>query len=292
MFTIHSKNSGYFQHLPIEVLQMRNHGSTNIHTHDFSELVIILNGSATHISPGGEYVISAGDVFVLHQDQAHGYSDTIALDLVNILFRMDQLALILRDVDQLPGYHALFTLEPAQRHPHRFESRLRLTPEQLDKISDRVNELLIEHRTQSPGWQFAAVAQFMLIVSDLCRAYSQMVNPAAQSLVRIGSVVGYIHQHYAEQMTLDDLARVSLMSRRTLTREFTKALGVSPIEYLIRERINRSVDLLRSGDHRVTEVAFRVGFQDSNYYSRAFRSFFGQSPRDFRKTLTEQAPTF
>lgn len=293
--TLRSNEIGLLGTLPLEVRHVREHGNMELHTHDFSELVIVRHGSGTHILPDGEYAIGAGDVFVLHGDQAHGYGNTSSLELVNVLFRMDQLSLILRDVEALPGYHALFTLEPAQRRHEGFGSRLRLPSEQQHKIGDRLGEWLLEQRAQAAGWQFASVAHFMLVISDLCRFYSQAEDPAAQSLLRLGVVLSYLHRHYAEHITLDDLAAIGSMSRRTLTREFTRALGISPINYLIHERVNRARDLLQDSRISITEAAYRVGFQDSNYFSRMFRAVVGHSPRDARKAggfdVRQHAPT-
>lgn len=269
--------------LPLSVMHMPHHGDTTVHQHDFSELVLVLRGSGVHISPAGDYPIRAGDVFVLHGDQAHGYRNTAGLELVNILFRLDELAIPLLDMVSMPGYHALFTLEPLFRQRDSFESRLRLTPEQLQNIRDLVPRLVREFTTQAAGWKFATVAYFMLIVADLCRYYSHVEDPAAQPLLRLGRVIGHLQHHYADRLTLDDLARIGCMSRRSLTREFTRAMGCSPIDYLIRLRINRAMELLRDSNVSITDVAFRVGFQDSNYFTRQFRAIAGCRPRDLRK---------
>ncbi len=285
--SVKSSDSGLLRSLPLEVRHEREQHGMELHTHDFSELVIVQHGSGTHILPEGEYAIGAGDVFVLHGDQAHGYWNTASLELVNILFRMDQLSLILRDVEALPGYHALFTLEPAQRHHDEWGSRLRLSSEQQHKIGDRLSEWLLEQKAQAAGWQFASVAHFMLVISDLCRFYSQAEEPAAKSLLRLGAVLGHMHRHYAEPISLDDLAAIGNMSRRTLTREFTRALGISPINYLIHERVNRARDLLQDNRISITEAAYRVGFQDSNYFSRMFRAVVGHSPREARRMIAK-----
>lgn len=268
--------------MPLRVMHIPHHADTRLHTHDFSELVVVLQGSGVHISPAGDYPIHAGDVFVLHGDQAHGYRDTAGLSLVNILFRLDELAIPLLDIVSLPGYHALFTLEPRFRQRDSFESRLRLTPEQLQQISEMAQRLTREYGSQTPGRKFTVTAYFMLIVADLCRYYSHLEDPAAQPLLRLGRIIGYLQQHYTEHLTLDDLASVGCMSRRTLTREFRKAMNCSPIDYLIRVRIDRAQALLRDDSLSITEVAFRVGFQDSNYFARQFRVLVGCRPRDLR----------
>ena len=269
--------------LALEVMHIQRHGDTEIHRHDFSELVIVLRGSGVHIAPAGDYPIGAGDVFVLHGNQAHGYRNTADLELVNILFCLDELAIPLQDVAVLPGYHVLFTLEPMFRQRDKFESRLRLTADELPPVTELVYRLLKESRSQLPGWRFAAVATFMLLVADLCRVYSHMDERAAQPLLRLGRVIGYLEQHYGDPLTLEDLASIGCMSPRTLTREFRQAMGCAPIAYLIRLRIDRAVGLLRDGQANITDVAFRVGFQDSNYFARQFRAIVGRSPRDYRK---------
>jgi len=270
------------ERMPLDVVVIRNHGCTAPHSHRFSELVIVRQGTATHVSPGGEYPIGAGDVFVLHGDQVHGYRDSKSLELVNILFRMDELRLTLQDIETVSGYHMLFALEPAFRDRDRFESRLRLSPEQREIVDTRLRQLIGEREMEAPGWRFAMIAQFMLIVCDLCRFYSELETPLAQPLMRMGDVVSYIHQHLSDQITIDDLARIGCMSRRTLTREFTRVTGHAPIEYLIRERVKRAREMLLSTDRSVTEVAYAVGFQDSNYFSRKFRETMGVSPRAVR----------
>ncbi len=273
--------------LALEVMHILRHADTDLHTHDFSELVIVLHGSGMHRSPAGDYPIGAGDVFVLHGDQAHGYRNTAGLELVNILFRMNELALPLQDVVSLPGYHVLFTLEPMFRQRDRFESRLRLLPDELRHVGELVSRLEIETKNRVPGWRIAILAYFMLLMADLCRYYSHMDDPAAQPLLRLGRVIGHLEQHYSDQLTLDELAVIGCMSRRTLTREFRRAMGCSPIEYLIRLRINHARLLLQDSSAGITEIAFRVGFQDSNYFARQFRAVVGCSPRDFR---TKRAP--
>ncbi len=271
--------------MPLHVMPVAHHGDTLPHTHAFSELVIVTQGTGVHISPAGDYPINAGDVFVLHGDQAHGYRDTAALGLVNILFRLDELTIPLQDITALPGYHALFTLEPLFRQRDSFESRLRLTPAQLQTVGELVQRLALEYGGQAPGRKFIVTAYFMLLVAELCRAYSFLDHSAAQPLLRLGRVIGHLEQHYADHITLDELAGIGCMSRRSLTREFKKALACSPIDYLIRIRVTRAMELLRDATLSITEAAFRVGFQDSNYFTRQCRAITGHRPSELRKRM-------
>ena len=66
-------------------------------------------------------------------------------------------------------------------------------------------------------------------------------------------------------------------------RVFRKATGQTPIEYLVRLRIQKSTELLRNTDFSITEIALQVGFNDSNYFTRQFRNSLGESPRSYRQ---------
>lgn len=268
--------------LPLAVYRVTGHQECALHRHEFMELVIVLRGSGLHVTDRGEWSIGAGDVFVLSPEMAHGYVNTAELDLVNILFDLDELGLPPVDVAALPGYHVLFELEPRYRERDRFESRLRLGPKPLREVSGLVDRLASELAYGQPGAGFAALATFMLLLTDLSRHYSEVDRPAAQPLLRLGHLISYLDQHYREPLTLDDLASIAHLSRRSLTRAFRSAYGDSPIDYLIRLRLDRAAALLRETDWRITDVAQEVGFEDSNYFARSFRQHYGTSPSEYR----------
>jgi AraC family L-rhamnose operon transcriptional activator RhaR/AraC family L-rhamnose operon regulatory protein RhaS len=83
--------------------------------------------------------------------------------------------------------------------------------------------------------------------------------------------------------TLQELAAAAHMSESSLLATFKDATGQSPIAYLIQLRIQRATELLRHGDQSISEIAFSVGFEDSNYFSRQFRKSMHTSPREYRR---------
>ena len=82
---------------------------------------------------------------------------------------------------------------------------------------------------------------------------------------------------------LDRLADIAHMSKRNFMRSFQAAMGSSPIAHLIQLRVNRAASLLRRTEHSVTEIAFQVGFSDSNYFTRQFRKLLGVTPSEYRQ---------
>ena len=93
----------------------------------------------------------------------------------------------------------------------------------------------------------------------------------------------YIEEHLEQEITLADLAGVSLFSPWHSYRLFREYLGLSPAEYIRRLRLSRSVLRLRDENCRVTDVAFDLGFGSVDGYTRAFCREFGCNPGQYAR---------
>ena len=102
---------------------------------------------------------------------------------------------------------------------------------------------------------------------------------------RINGLLEYLQQHIAEPHNLDSLAQVVAMSRRTLTRHFARATGMSIADWLTMERLRRSQLLLEAGNMPVEQVAESVGFRSAVTWRQQFKSRFGVSPAEWRRTF-------
>lgn len=251
------------------------------HVHEFWELVIVVAGLGIHRTEAGQYSISTGDVFVIAPGDRHGYRNTRNLLLNHVFFDLTRLRPQLRDIGKLPGFHALFTIEPRVR-PRRPPGRLRLTAEELAVAEDLVVRLEQELTRPRPGGALlCASALFMLLAVHLSRCYSH--SRAAHRSLQLGRAISFIEERYREPISLETLAAVAHASPRTLTRYFRETVGMAPIEYLIRHRAMRAAALMREQPQlRITDVAFRTGFTDSNYFARKFRQIMSVSPSEFR----------
>ena len=105
---------------------------------------------------------------------------------------------------------------------------------------------------------------------------------------RINCLIDYLQQHITEPHSLDSLAEVVSMSRRTLTRHFIKATGMSVADWLTAERLRRSQILLEAGNMPIERVAELVGFNSAVTWRQQFKARFGVSPAEWRKTFRLQ----
>jgi AraC family L-rhamnose operon transcriptional activator RhaR/AraC family L-rhamnose operon regulatory protein RhaS len=268
---------------PVAIERREPQGPFPPHKHEFSEIVIVTGGKGLHVVGRESWSLGAGDVFVIGGPRVHEYGALEKLKLINILFQPEKLGFASADLSQLAGYHALFALESGWRRRHLFKNRLRLPPADLGRLLDLVDQLDEELKNRAAGFGFMATALFMQIVGHLVRCYGHLRSDGPRNLPRVAEAISYLEANADKPMSLAQLSSVARMSKRSLIRAFHDATGVTPIAYWNQLRINRAAALLRSSSEPITEIAFRAGFNDSNYFTRQFRKLTGVSPRRYRQ---------
>lgn len=268
--------------LPLAVTELRQIDLA-LHRHDFTELVIVSNGTGDQLFDDENFPIIAGDAFVIDVEHAHGYRNTSGLQIANVMF--DEPFLLEREpsLAAMPSYQALVHLEPMARHRLGFAGKLRLDSRTMAEVRRLLGRLSEELSGRREGFAGLAVALLVELIVLLCRAYAAADSEPHRDLTDIGRVIGFLENHYAEEIEISDLLDVVAMSERSLLRKFSVATGTTPIQHLLRVRIAHGALLLRTSALPVTEIAGLVGFQSSNYFSRQFRRIYGTSPREYRR---------
>lgn len=110
---------------------------------------------------------------------------------------------------------------------------------------------------------------------------SKHLGSEAKRLVR--QAMAYIHEHYMEPTQRSAIARHLSINEQYLTRCFNKEIGVSPMAYLNRYRIQQAKKLLETGKRTITQVALGTGFSSQSYFSRMFRKEVGISPKAYQR---------
>ena len=103
--------------------------------------------------------------------------------------------------------------------------------------------------------------------------------PPARHLLRAKDLVD---ARYFEPLDVDDMAGVAGLSRAHFSREFRRAFGETPHQYLLTRRLERAAALLRNTDRSVTEICFDVGLRSVGSFTTSFRRVYGMSPTTYR----------
>ncbi|MFC4304338.1 helix-turn-helix domain-containing protein [Cohnella boryungensis] len=134
----------------------------------------------------------------------------------------------------------------------------------------------------TPMDKLQAQSAFLPFVYEIIRQILKSTTEGGRPNLVI-EVIHYIHEHYRESITAEELAGVYNCSASYLSRLFKSQLGVGPIEHLIHVRIQKSKQFLLKSEARVQEIANSVGYADVYYFSRLFKKHTGHSPLQFRE---------
>lgn len=257
-----------------------------VHSHDFSELVVILQGSAVHIIEGREYPVTAGQVFLIHSGVSHGYKNVDGIEYINVMFQPEQL-LQLSELRLLPGFQALFYIEPFYRKEMNFKGMLALNEAQLQEATRLLDLILTEYELQPQGYRLMIRSYFTALVGLLSRYYQIGSGADDNKALRIGEAVTYIEEHFLQPITLQAMADKAYLSARQFQRVFTRNYHTTPMDYVIRKRLDYSCTLLRHPNLSISQVALESGFRDQNYYARQFRKVYSCTPSEYREKLQD-----
>ncbi|WP_160683323.1 helix-turn-helix domain-containing protein [Clostridium sp. C2-6-12] len=254
-----------------------------VHYHcDFSELVIVLNGTANHIVNSEEYFIKKGDVFVINGDTSHGYINTYNLKICNIMYKPEHLHEVGNDLKKSSGYQSLFVIEPFLVKKHNFKSKLHLTLSEYEKVKEIIFNIIKEYNDRQQGFQTMIYSHFMALVVFLSRQYNLLSLETEDNIINIAKAISYMENNFLEQISLNDLANKANLSIRHFNRIFKENYKTSPMNYIINLRIQHACLLLRKSTLKISDIAYESGFDDSNYFSRQFKKTIGLSPKEYR----------
>lgn len=155
-----------------------------------------------------------------------------------------------------------------------------------------MKQLCDSHRKKSPDMLLSlkedfAYAQLYLCLSEKIAEEKKRAFCAQESI--IGPILQYIQSNLSEKLDMEALCAQYGLSSRYVRRQFQKETGMSSSQYITMLRISKAKELLWDLSQSVTEVAARTGFGSSQYFSRVFRAYTGQTPKEYRYNLYHNA---
>ncbi|MBR5546273.1 MAG: helix-turn-helix domain-containing protein [Clostridia bacterium] len=251
------------------------------HWHKTVELFYIQSGILEYTTPHGSWVFPAGsggllNADVLHRSAVHA-SGSPTIQLLHLFdpsflsgapgSRMEKKYILPLTVSS--------GIEMLPLHPE--------IPAQKDILEDikRIFELSEEEW----GYEFHLRESLVQVWLKLLEQAGPMLNKGASNAgdEKLKSMMIYVHEHYREPITIDQLARSVHVSRRVCFRLFQQNLHMSPLQYMQSYRLQKARHLLQTTAESITAIAHSCGLGTSSYFSRIFRKEFGVSPREYRK---------
>lgn len=165
-------------------------------------------------------------------------------------------------------------------------------PDPVIKVQDReyvqglFDKLFSSHDLPVPQKELVATTAICSLVQyyfDHCK-----VSMRDTTANRIKKVIDYIDGHYAEKITLEQLAEIACYSTKHLSKCFCDTTGLPPIRYLNIIRVERAKYLLQNTNEPIGKIMEQCGFSDAAYFSRVFKKILGYSPQVFRELFRSE----
>ncbi|RYZ06456.1 MAG: AraC family transcriptional regulator [Myxococcales bacterium] len=253
-------------------------GDRTFHELTFTQLLVVTSGRARLRGPfGEESLVGAGSVLLLHPGETLTLRSPEELKLTRLDFDAERL------LPSRSAFEPLGSVDNALRgQAARGPALLGLSPRHAGRVSDALGRIEAELCEPRLGHELLLRAQLLELIVVLARAEHAPEGDPLRHRPRLELTLKLIHERYSEQLSLAALARHAGMSISRFSCVFREALGTSPLEYVAATRMREARQRLRAPGLSIAEVAYAVGFQDSNYFSRSFKQHHGMSPREFR----------
>ncbi len=144
-------------------------------------------------------------------------------------------------------------------------------------------ELGIALRNHSRTLAESLVAQLIRIVEReavLDGDYRRCVKSASDP--RVEKMLSFIHHNYTANISIADIANEIQLGEVQFRKIFRQKIGMTPANYLHRQRLLHAIQLLIRSSYDLSEIAARSGFRSTNYFCRSFRKFYQMTPSEFR----------
>lgn len=129
----------------------------------------------------------------------------------------------------------------------------------------------------------AALSEIWLRLLPLAESAAAPAS-ANQSSDKLKTMMIFIHEHYAEKLSIPEIARSAYMSERACYRMFRECLRCSPLDYVVSYRLQHARRLLADTDETVTRIAQACGFASSSHFGKLFMKRFGCTPLQYRQS--------
>ena len=283
----------------ITVSNSQHNGKVWQHTHKFYEFVYIDKGFSLHSYNGKTSVLTAGDLFAIFPGDVHSYNCAYHTYLYNCLFYLDELGDFKEEVLKLPG----IDWGGSDKAKNGYLPIIRVGLSERRELVALLERMRWERRTKAVGWELnlkALLLNFLTMFSRLTMESMAAAEEMETSGVPakgldegaadgrgycgyIYSVLKFIEENYTMDISGKDISDYTGLSFDYISKQFKSVMGMTPAEYVRKFRVAKSMDILKTTDLSVAEIADMVGFGDISLYSRVFKQMIGVSPAAFRK---------
>ena len=253
-------------------------GEVALHHHDFYEVYLFLSGDVSYTVENRTYPLQPGDILLISPLELH----QPRIRRAESVYERMVLWIDRNYLGQLSTGRTDLTRAFDPTLPGR-SNLIRLMPVASRAIQSEMEQLAALTRSDAYGADLLAQSRFTSLLVELNQVAAAAETSAGQDYVSdciVDAVLAYINEHYAEPLTLDELAAHFYISKYHLLRKFNAQVGAPVHRYILQKRLQIARQLM-AGGLSPTEAGHRCGFGDYVSFYRAFRAEYRVSPRSY-----------
>lgn len=258
--------------LPLAVYtQAFDHATSDaipIHWHDEIQLTWLISGKLEYTINDETLTLTPNTLLFLNKHQLHSSKSTTH-DAFTLCINFENTAFS----DFIKNYF----LNPILNNNTFSYALIPMQPQQIEKLKSFTT-------LADDPLQYLSVLNFISQtieqVIPIIKSQHQPINQKEVSIFY--TMIDYIHTHYAEPLTVTEIAKYALTNKNRCTALFNKYANTSPIKYVNSHRLHQAKDLLLHSEQSVSEISLNVGFNQLSHFIELFRKQYGLSPLKYR----------
>uniref|UniRef100_N2AF66 HTH araC/xylS-type domain-containing protein n=1 Tax=Eubacterium plexicaudatum ASF492 TaxID=1235802 RepID=N2AF66_9FIRM len=262
--------------------------NVNWHWQNELEFSVIKKGRIELQFPENKHIVKKDEGYLIFPNHMHkiikisnheGVYDTIIADPSIIYGRQPSII-----------YHKYYTPVCLEANGILFFSKHTDWGAEVFKLLASIAKILEE----KPDYYEITISQYFSMLWKLILDNTKLSNltssntPYTKNIEKkIRNMLAYIHENYSHPISLNDIASIGNIGRSECCQLFKKYVHTTPIGYLIKYRIEKSISLLLKDDSTITDIAFDVGFNCINHYINTFKKITGTTPYHYKRNILD-----
>lgn len=278
-------NNGYSDELfPINICEVKKNsilpqgsGFKSLHWHEDLQFVLCMKGFVDYQVNGIEYGLKEDEALFINKGALH-LSNDMSEDGVYVTFTFpEEILYFFKESRMKYKYVWPYT---------RLDSLRVFEIKNQPKIIHNLKKIFQIYQENQAFKEYDVSIYIAIIWRLLLECFNKENFVANKKDIekqeRVQVMLVFIHTHYSETISLQDIADAGMISIAQCNRCFTKMLNITPYEYLIQYRLQKATDLLKNATLNVTEISDQVGFNNVTHFIQAFKKQYGISPKQYR----------
>lgn len=253
------------------------------HHHADFEIACFKAGCGTYTVGKKQYDIKPGDVFLFSTDEVHCITEIFEGSNLeySVIHFSPSFVWASRGMSDLRFLKIFFNRND------NFKNRLDRENKATAEIFELIGDIEREFKQRRSEYELMVHVKLLTILVMLIRDYNYVDENAKDiGTVNVESVekaLSYIDNHLDEELTLESIAFEIGMNKTYFSTLFKKLNGISPWEYITVRRVEKAIQLIKSSDANILDVALMCGYNSTANFNRAFKKITGKVPSEIRK---------